>query len=280
MTDINKYKNLANTDHPATLIYLVDISGSMRAPMPGGGTRIDVAKDAIQVAYAQMISRSLRQGKIHPRYRIGMIAYTTELYDVYGGIITIDKLKEEGVPPITPQKSTDMAKAFRYAYKIIQEDLKTWPKKWMENCPPPMIINITDCEYGEETPDPVEFAQNIQQITVPDGNVLVENIFITDQISLPSSNIREWKGYRPNEKTGDPYGDKLLAMSSKLPSRYADIMREQQGLKEIREGTAMMFPGISQEFIKAGFVMSIVTGSQVQVQQQPLRTVYPEDKSY
>jgi uncharacterized protein YegL len=277
MNDINKYKNLANTDHPATLIYLVDISGSMRAPMPGGRTRIDVAKDAIQVAYAQMIQRSLRQGKIHPRYRIGMIAYTTDLYDVYDGIITIDKLKDEGVPPITPQKSTDMAKAFRYAYKMIQDDLNTWPQKWMDDCPPPMIINITDCEYGEETQDPVEFAQNIQHISVPDGNVLVENIFITDQITLPSSNIREWKGYRANEKTGDPYGDKLLAMSSKLPSRYADIMREQQGLKEIREGTSMMFPGISQEFIKAGFVMSIVTGSQVI--SQPLRSVFPEDKS-
>ena len=65
-----------------------------------------------------MIQRSLRQGMIYPRYRVGMIAYTDEIYDVYnelGSIITIDKLKDEGVPPITPQKSTNMAKAFRYA---------------------------------------------------------------------------------------------------------------------------------------------------------------------
>lgn len=269
-----QYKNLASSDHPATLIYLVDISGSMKAPMPDGKSRIDVSKDAIQTAYAQMIQRSLRQGKIHARYRIGMIAYTSDLYDVYDGIITIDKLKDEGVPPITPQKSTDMAKAFRYAYKLIKEDIENWPKAWLDGSPPPMVINLTDCEFGEETQEPVEFAQAIQELAVPDGNVLVENIFITDQIKLASSDIKDWKGYRFTESTGDPYGDKLLAMSSAVPASYAQIMNEQQGLK-IREGTAMLFPGISREFIKAGFVMSTVSGVQVK---QALREVYPEDK--
>jgi len=276
MTDSKQYKNLSNSDHPATLIYLVDISGSMKAPMPDGKSRIDVAKDAIQTAYAQMIQRSLRQGKIHPRYRVGMIAYSTDLFDVYGdigSIVTIDKLKDEGVPLITPQQRTDMAKAFRYAHKLIQDDIKTWSQKWLDECPPPMVINLTDCEFGEETQDPVEFAQKLQEISVPDGNVLVENIFITDQITLPSANIKDWKGYRFNESTGDPYGDKLLAMSSPIPAGYAQLMSEQAGLK-IREGTAMMFPGISKEFIKTGFAMSIVTGSQIK--QQPLRPKYEE----
>lgn len=269
-----KYKNLANTDHPATLIYLVDISGSMKAPMPDGKKRIDVAKDAIQTAYAQMIQRSLRQGRIHSRYRVGMIAYTTSIYDVYDGIITLDKLKEEGVPPLTPQKSTDMAKAFRYAHKMIKEDIQSWSPEWLKSCPPPMVINLTDCEYADETEDPVGFAKQVQQISVPDGNVLVENIFITDQITLPSSDIKSWSGYKLDETTGDPYGDKLLEMSSLVPASYAEIMREQQGLK-MREGTAMMFPGISREFIQAGFVMSTVSGAQ---QKGPLREVYPEDR--
>lgn len=275
MTSKGQYKNLANADHPATLIYLVDISGSMKAPM-GNTKRIDVAKDAIQTAYTQMIARSLRQGKIHPRYRVGMIAYSSNLYDVYGelgSIVTIDKLKDEGVPPITPQDTTDMAKAFRYAYKLLSEDIKEWSQQWLDGCPPPMVINLTDCEFSEETPDPVEFAVKLQEISVPDGNVLVENIFITDEIKLSNDDVRNWKGYRFNESTGDPYGDKLLAMSSSIPPSYAQIMNEQAGLN-IKEGTAMMFPGISKEFIKTGFTMSIVTGSQVK--QQPLRNKYPE----
>lgn len=263
MVYTGKYKNLASTDHPATILYLVDISGSMKAPMLDGKTRIDVAKDAIQNAYAQMIQRSLRQGKIHPRYRVGMIAYSTDLFDVYGdlgSIVTIDKLKDEGVPLITPQQGTNMAKAFRYANKLIREDINTWPQKWLDECPPPMVINITDCEFGEETQDPVEFAKQLQEISVADGNVLVENIFITDQISLANPNIKDWKGYRFNESTGDPYGDKLLAMSSPLPSVYAQFMSEQTGSK-IREGVAMMFPGINRDFIKLGFTMSIMLGA-------------------
>lgn len=259
------YKNQANSDHPATLLYLVDISGSMNATMQEGKTRIEVAKNAIQVAYAQMIQRSLRQGKIHPRYRVGMIAYSETVYDVYGdmgSIVSIEKLKDQGIPAISPQKSTNMAKAFRYAAKVIKDDVKKWPTKWLEECPPPMVINITDCEYDEkDTQDPLEYAKKLQEITLPDGNVLVENIFITDQISVPGS-AQDWSGYTHDDATGDAYGDKLLAMSSLIPSTYAQILREQAGLK-IKNGAAMMFPGITREFIKFGFVMSIVTGSQV-----------------
>ena len=266
-----EYKNQANSDHPATLIYLVDISGSMSATMQDGKTRIEVAKNAIQVAYTQMIQRSMRQGKIHPRYRVGMIAYSDKIYDVYGklgSIISIDQLKNEGIPSITPQKSTDMAKAFRYAEKLIKDDLQKWSRKWLDGCPPPMVINITDCEFDEEqAQDPLEFAQRLQQITVRDGNVLVENIFITDQISVPAS-PQDWQGYQFGDKTGNSYGDKLLAMSSPIPSTYAQILREQAGIK-IREGKAMMFPGISREFIKFGFVMSIVTGSQIAQASRP-----------
>jgi Mg-chelatase subunit ChlD len=259
------YKNQANSDHPATLIYLVDISGSMNAIMQDGKTRIEIAKNAIQVAYAQMIQRSMRQGKIHPRYRVGMIAYSDEIYDVYGelgSIISIEQIKDEGIPAIAPQKSTNMARALKYAAKLIKDDIQKWPQKWLDECPPPMVINITDCEYDEKGgQDPLEFAKALQKIAVPDGNVLVENIFITDQISLPIS-VHEWQGYQFSDSTGDLYGDKLLAMSSPIPSTYAQILREQAGSR-IREGTAMMFPGITREFIKFGFVMSIVTGSQI-----------------
>lgn len=271
MTDNNKYQNLSTSDHPATIILLVDISGSMKAVMPDGNKRIDVAKDAIQTAYAKMIERSLRQGKIHPRYRVGMIAYSTELYDVYGelgSIVTIDKLKDEGIPSISPQQTTNMAKAFRYANKVIEDDLKTWTQEWLEKCPPPLVINLTDCEFDEDNQDPVEFARKLQEISVPDGNVLVENIFITDQIKLPSTSVLDWKGYKFSDSTGDPYGDKLLSMSSPIPASYAQLMSEQAGLK-IREGTAMMFPGINKEFIKTGFAMSNVTGGQIKPSMRP-----------
>lgn len=267
-----KYRNLSNSDHPATLIYLVDIGNSMKAYMPDGKRRIDVAKDAIQTSYAQMIQRSLRQGKIHPRYRVGMIAYSTDIYDVYGeigSIVTIDKLKDEGVPSLTPQTTTNMAKAFRYATYLIQEDIKNWPLKWLTNCPPPMIVNITDCEYDDEADVLENAAMNLRNINVPDGNVLLQNIYISDQIAKVPANIKDWHGYHFNESTGNAYGDKLLAISSPMPAVYNQIMKEQSGLK-IDVGSAMMFPGVSQEFIKTGFAMSIVSGSQVRYSMFPV----------
>lgn len=262
----NLYKNLATSSHPATVIYLVDISHSMGAKMPEGKSRMEVAKDAIQIAYTALIQKALRHGIIHPRYRVGMIAYSTELYDVYGkigSIIAVDKLKEEGVPPLQPHKQTNMAKAFRYAIRLIQEDIEKWSDTWLKECPAPLVINITDCEINEGAEDPEPFARELQNISVPDGNILVENIFITDQINVPEQNdIKKWRGYRFNETTGDPFGDKLLAMSSPLPQSFAEIMAEQAALT-IPAGTAMMFPGINKEFIKTGVAMSGVTGAQV-----------------
>ena len=264
------YQNLASANLPATLIYLVDVSGSMKAPMFGGKSRIDIAKESLQTAFAQMIQRSLRQGKISPRYRVAVIAYSADLYNIYGGIIPVDKLKDEGIPPLTPQHGTDMAKVFKYAYKLIEDDIKTWTPDWLNGCPPPMVINITDNEYDKEANDVFEYVQKIKNISIPDGNVLMQNIFITDEITLPVEAVKDWKGYDFSDSTGNPYADNLLRISSAFPSTYAQVMREQSGLK-ISDGVAMMFPGINREFIRTGFVMSVVTGY------QPLRSdvVYP-----
>ncbi len=46
------------------------------------------------------------------------------LYDVYDGILMIDKILDSGMPNLMPLKKTpDMAKAFRYAKELIREDL-------------------------------------------------------------------------------------------------------------------------------------------------------------
>ena len=273
----NQYGNQANSDHPATLIYLVDISGSMDTEMPEGKSRIEITKDAIHTAYSEMIRRSMRQGVVHPRYRLAMIGYTDKLYDIYadsGSIVTIDKVVDEGVPDLTAQNTTNMGLAFRYAGKLLEEDIKTWPQKWLDECPAPMVINLTDCELDEELEDPLQPAKDLMKISVPDGNVLVENIFITNYISLPSADPKNWGGYHLTDHTGDPYGDKVLAMSSAIPSIYAQVLREQTGA-QVRDGSAMMFPGINREFIKSAFVMSIVSGAQ---KQQSLRTKTLEHK--
>lgn len=278
------YNNTANSDHPATIIFLIDISGSMAAPMPGGKRRIDVAKDAIHTTYSSMFARSSRQGQTHPRYRIGMIAYSDILYDVYGdkgSIVTIADLRNEGIPEISPQKWTNMAKAFRFAAHIIEKDIAAWPSRWLKECPPPLVINLTDAEFTEGIEAPLEPAKRLMEIRVPDGNVLVENIFISDFIKIPNSDPKEWPGYLPNDQTGDEFGDELLKMSSVLPENYARIMRAQGKLKKLTPGALMMFPGVNAEFIRTGFVVSSVSQSQPGIQRvidRPRWPEYPPDK--
>jgi hypothetical protein len=219
---------------------------------------------AIGAAFTSMIQRSLQQRIVRPRYRIGMVAYTDELYDVYGSdgsIITIDKIAKLGTPTFQPQKSTQkIGKAFRYAAHMIQQDISSWSQEWLDKCPPPNVVNITDCEFGEDGEDPVTYAQELQKILVPDGNVLVTNIFINDRISRVSTNSKEWLGYRSGDSTGDPFGDKLLMMSSEIPLSYLDIMRAQIGVN-LHHKALMMFPGVNQDIIKSGMVMSVVTSS-------------------
>jgi uncharacterized protein YegL len=256
-----EYKNKANRNHPATVIFLVDVSGSMDARMADGKRRIEIAKDGILAAYTAMISKAMRQGEISPRYRVAMIGYTNQPYDIYydyGSIITIDKLQDEGVPDITPQYKTNMAEALKYAIHLIKKDIDAWSPIWRDKCPPPMVINLTDCELNEELEDPAPYAEELKRIAVPDGNVLLENIFITNYIKLPTADPKDWAGYKFTDTTGDPYGDKILAMSSPIPREYTVTLSEQAGVN-ISAGNAMMFPGINREFIKAGFVMSIGT---------------------
>jgi len=95
--------------------------------------------------------------------------------------------------------------------------------------------------------------------------------FITDQISLPVTDIRDWRGYHFTNSTGYPYIDTLLEISSPLPVNYANIMREQQGLKMIR-GLPWCFQAIIKNSLKRRFVTSVVTGSQT----KQSRSTYPD----
>lgn len=263
MVPVGEYLNLASSEHPATVIYLLDISGSTDRPMLGGRKRIDVLKDAIRFANSEMTRRSLRQGIFRPRYRLAIVAYSGEVYDVYknlGSFIAVESQNEVGLPGLTPQDTTNMAAAFRYAADLLRQDIAQWPREWIDQCPAPVVVNLTDCEVQEAAEDPAPSARELMQISVPDGSVLVENIFITEHIRLLVSGVAQWSGYRLDEHTGSPSGDKLLAMSSSLPPSYHRRLLSQTGWN-LREGSAMFFPGMNPDFIRAGFIMSALTGA-------------------
>jgi len=244
------YEVLATSMTPALIIYLIDVSASMNRDL-GGKRRIDVVSEAIKVAFQQMIFRSTKGGRISPRYRMAMFAYSDKVFDVLDGIRGIDEVALKGVPKITTMRTTDTEKAFRQALRILKEEL---PK--LLDHPAPVVCHLTDGEFTGEDPSPI--VEQIQNLEVPDGKILVENIFISDEIlDTPIDDPRQWKGIHSDTKMTGGYAKNLRDMSSIIPESYRELMLE-MGFR-IASGATMMIPGTSPELVELGFQMSAAT---------------------
>lgn len=244
------YEILATSITPALIIYLLDVSGSMSEKL-GDKRRIDVVMDALGAMLRQMVFRSTKGSKISPRYRIAMYAYSDHVYDLLDGIKGVDQIARLGVPELSTMRNTDTARAFAQAEKLLQQELPN-----LTHCPAPLVCHMTDGEYTGADPEPI--VRRIMAMHVPDGNVLVENIFISDRIlNAPVTDPKRWEGMRPSTKLKSDYARKLRAMSSPLPASYRTVMQEFG--YEMAEDAVMMIPGMSSELVQMGFVMSMAT---------------------
>jgi len=246
-----KYQIQATGSTPALIIYLLDISGSMTLEFEGR-RRMDVVNDALKTAIRQIIYRSTKGSSLSPRYRISILAYSDEVYDLLDGVKSIDRIANLGnMPELYPKRFTDTAKAFKQAEKLLQHELLG-----MEHCPAPIICHMTDGVYTGEDPEPI--AKRIMEMVVPDGNVLIENIFLTDEaVHSKVKDVRSWKGLMPDSPTEDPYSAKLMRMSSIIPESYREMMME--SAYSIQRGALMMLPGTSADLVSLGFQMSAST---------------------
>jgi len=241
------YEIFATSMTPALIIYLIDVSASMNRPL-GQARRIDVVTDALAASVQQMVFRSTKGSTVAARYRVAMYAYSDKVYDVLDGVHTIDEVGAKGVPKIGTMRTTDTAKAFRQALRILEQELPG-----MTEHPAPVVCHLTDGEYNGEDPRPI--VEKIKQMSVPDGHVLVENIFISEQIlTAPVDELRQWKGVFPDTPLATEYARMLRDMSSPLPESYRDLILE-MGCG-IAQGALMMIPGTSRDLVELGFQMS------------------------
>ncbi len=244
------YDILATSKTPALIIYLLDVSGSMSEKL-GAKRRIDVVMEALGAMLRRMVHRSTKGTRVSPRYRVAIYAYSDHVYDLLGGIKTIDQVAQLGVPELSTMRSTDTARAFAQAEKLLQQELPN-----LAHCPAPLVCHMTDGEYTGADPEPA--VRRIMAMRVPDGNVLVENIFISDHILKESiTDPKRWEGVRPSTKLASDYARKLRAISSPLPASYRAMMREDG--YELADDAVMMIPGMTPELVQMGFVMSMST---------------------
>lgn len=214
------YTIQASQRTPALIIYLIDISASMNMLMEDR-RRIDVVYEALSLAIRQMVFRSTKGNRLTPRYRIAILAYSDDVYDLLNGIKGIDEIAAIGsLPDLTPKRFSDSAKAFLQAEKILQSEIPN-----MQDCPAPLVCHMTDGVSTGDDPEPI--ARRIMSMSVPDGNVLVENIFISDHLmNQPITEPRRWKGILTDTSLEDEHARKLKMMSSLLPESYREMLLE------------------------------------------------------
>jgi uncharacterized protein YegL len=245
------YQNQATSNSKALVIFLLDVSGTMGKPM-GAHTRIQIVKDALKMTITEMVQRSLKNKELRPRYRVAMIAYSDDVYDILGGAQPIDIVAKKGIPKLEPLNRTDMTKGLQEVKKLLERERNNVTK----DCPAPLVIHMTDGEYTSRA-DPEPVIREIQQMKFDDGNVLIENLFVSDELKVTIKDATSWPGYKLGDDIGNPYGNRLLSFSSPLPEMYRVVMSELG--YSIQPDTVMMYPGIKPEFVQMAFVMSTVS---------------------
>jgi len=213
---------------------------------------LDVVADNLRRVAIKMVQRSTKGARVAPRYRIAMYAYSSSVQDVFGGVKTIEEVAQVGVPQLVPLETTDTAAAFLAAERLLLAEAPN-----LQNCPAPLICHLTDGEYNGADPQPI--VDRIRQMEFPDGHVLVENIFVTDEaLNDPITNPTSWAGLSDPTQLVSAYGRKMFDMSSPIPEAYLAIMRE-YGYNQLTTDSRMMFPGNNPEIVELGFVMSSAT---------------------
>ncbi|MBT3713718.1 MAG: VWA domain-containing protein [Anaerolineae bacterium] len=166
------YITPASTKNPSLVLFLIDVSASIMAELSPDFRRIDAISHLIKKSAVKMIQRSTKGALVSPRYHVAMFAYSSHVFDLLDGIKPIDELARLGIPQLTPLDMTNTARAF----SLVKETLATEIAKYAD-CPAPIILHITDGEFNNGD-DPTPIIEDIRNMSVKDGNVLLANVYI------------------------------------------------------------------------------------------------------
>jgi hypothetical protein len=244
------YTQPATSLQPALVIYLIDASYSMNDPC-GTTTKIDMVNKALREAIKDMVRRSMRDGIVQRRYKIAILAYNTKVVDVLDGICDLPDLVKHGVPVISADGETDTAAGFTAVEALLQEHLV----KFQAN-PAPLICHLTDALITAGNPVPV--VRRIQAMAVNDGPVLVENVYVADNmLRSPVEDWSQWSGVVKPKQLTNGYARFLFQLSSPLPETYRQNMNNYG--YHLQKGAALFFPGTQIELVRLAFAISTAT---------------------
>ncbi len=235
---------------PALVIYLIDASYSMNDRC-GATTKIAMVNKALQEAIKDMVRRSMRDGVVQRRYKIAIFAYSTKVLDVLDGICDLPELVKHGVPVISADGDTDTATGF----SVVETLLKNHLMDFREN-PAPLVCHLTDALITAGDPTPI--VRRIQEMAVNDGPVLVENVYVADNmLRSPVQDWKQWDGVLKAGQLTNGYARFLLQLSSPLPESYRQAINNSG--YHLQKGAALFFPGTHTELVRLAFAISTAT---------------------
>jgi hypothetical protein len=250
MKDQLLYVQPATSLNPALLIYLIDASHTMNDPC-NGTTKIAIVNSAVREAIKDMIRRSMRDGIVQRRYKIAILAYSTVVVDVLDGICDLPELVKRGYPIIHAGGETDTALGFSAVENLLKRHLAEF-----QNSPAPLVCHLTDALITANDPTPV--VQRIQRMGVPDGTVLVENVYVADKmLRSPVRDWHQWGGVSKPSQLADDYARLLFHLSSPLPETYRRNINNYG--YDLQAGAALFFPGGHTELVRLAFAASTAT---------------------
>jgi hypothetical protein len=217
----------------------------------GGTTKMDTVNKALKEALKDMVRRSIREGIVQPRYKLAIFAYSTQVVNVLEGIRDLSEVVKQGVPVISAGGETDTATGFAAVEMLLQKHLAEF-----QACPAPLVCHLTDALITSSDPTPV--VRRIQAMAVRDGRVLVENVYVAENmLRTPVYDWHQWGGViKPSQLTND-YARLLFRLSSPLPETYRQSINDYG--YSLRQGSAFFFPGVHIDLVRLAFAASTAT---------------------
>jgi uncharacterized protein YegL len=244
------YDTVATRNTPALIIYLLDMSSSMSEEIDGQ-RKIDMVSKTLMQVVREMVRRSMKGTSPAPRYHVAMFAYNDSVRDVLGGRRPITDVLEIGIPKMQPSGRTNTAAAFASAERLLIAERAS-----LRDCPAPLVCHLTDGDYTHD--DPLPIAERLQQMTFPDGAVLVENIFFSaDALRRPVADPYDWPGVAAADELASEQARHLFQMSSPIPASYLRLFSDLG--YSVRPQARLLFPGDTPEMMEAAFTMSGMT---------------------
>ena len=235
---------------PTAIVLLVDRSGSMVEPICWNGTtctKAEAVATAINTLLSELIARTRRANGYLPYYDIAVLGYSgsevRSLLPTVGSdhFMTPELLADNPVEVAEVQRTrtlpdgrqvttlmrekrwvraaaewnTPLVAAFHEAHAL----LRGWCGRHKgQPCYPPTVINITDGEATDGTPEQLAAAtQKLRALETADGAVLLLNIHLSGSeaqpILFPSSE---------EEMPENRYARLLYRISSPMPVLYRD----------------------------------------------------------